>query len=223
MRRITTLAWLLFLLAQVSAAEPATLEVVYVESEDRACAKSRGYDVKDEWIKELNQVLPNFRDLWNAKGPAMFTAVTTLTHRSIDPHVEPVRLTLCDTPSQSSSGPSVNMRFALHSFTTSPVPLRYKIDVAFHESLHRFVAEYTPRNSQLLTSHHSESTCVLNHLHLLALQKAVLLSLGDATSLEQVVSIDSQLPSDCYKRAWSLVNETDSTYKQYVAELAKEA
>jgi hypothetical protein len=54
----------------------------------------------------------------------------------------------------------------------------------------------------------------------LALQKAVLLAVGEATSLKQVVLIDSQLPSGCYERAWSLVNDTDTTYEHYVAELA---
>jgi hypothetical protein len=150
----------------------------------------------------------------------MFAAVTSLTHRPIDRYVEPVRLTLCDRPSQSLSGPSVNMRFALHSFTPRPVPLRYKVDTAFHETLHRFVAEHTPRDSRLLASHRSEPACVRTHLHLLALQKAVLLAVGEATSLKQVVLIDSQLPSGCYERAWSLVNDTDTTYEHYVAELA---
>jgi hypothetical protein len=223
MHRPATPACLVCLLASVTIAEQAKLDVVYSESQDRACAKVRGYDIKDEWVKELNEALPNFRDLWNTKGPAMFAAVTSLTHRSIDPYAQPVRLTLCDTPSQSFSSPSINMRFALHSFTTSPVPLRYKVDTAFHESLHGFIADYAPQNSELLASHRSESSCVLNHLHLLALQKAVLLAVGDLASLEQVVSIDSQLPSGCYKRAWSLINETDSTYKQYVAELARES
>jgi hypothetical protein len=58
---------------------------------------------------------------------------------------------------------------------------------------------------------------------LLALQKAVLLSLEQSEALAQVVSIDSQLPSGCYKRAWSLINESENVYKQYVAELASGA
>jgi len=44
------------------------------------------------------------------------------------------------------------MRFALHSFTSTPVPLRYKVDTAFHESLHGFVAKYAPHDSKLLES-----------------------------------------------------------------------
>jgi hypothetical protein len=212
-------AWLLCLVPFAGHSAPPTFEVVYVESQDRACASSRSYDIKDDWVRELNDVLPGFRGLWSEKGAAMFHVVASLTHRPIEPFVVPVRLTLCDTPSQSFSGPSVNMRFALRSFTKSPVPLRYKVDVAFHESLHGFVAQYAPRGSPLLVSRRSESQCVVNHLHLLALQKAVLLAIGDDAALQQLIAIDSQLPSGCYKRAWALVNETDDTYKQYVADL----
>lgn len=111
------------------------------------------------------------------------------------------------------------MRFALRSFTAQAVPLRYKADTAFHESLHAFMLEFVPRSSKLLARHKTESTCVLNHLHLLALQKAVLLTLGEPSVLEQVVALDSSLPSGCYKRAWALVNETNGTYQEYVAEL----
>lgn len=221
MHRLSRLAIAMCLSPSLGAAVPARFEVVYAESPDRACAASRGHEIKDEWVKELSESLPDFRALWKARGAAMFDAVAALTRRPTGPFVVPVRLTLCDTPSQSFSGPSVNMRFALRSFTASPVPLRYKVDIAFHESLHGFVSRYAPPDSRLLASHSSESPCVLNHLHLLALQKAALLAIGDAAALRQVVSIDSQLPSGCYKRAWSLVNETDGTYQLYVAELAR--
>src|SRR5262249_30096594 len=108
MHRVATLACLLCLLGRLGAAESPTLEVAYDEPQDRACAKSRGYAIKDEWVAELNQILPAFRAQWNAKGPAMFAAVTSLTHRPIDQYIERVQLTLCDTPSESFSGPSVN-------------------------------------------------------------------------------------------------------------------
>lgn len=219
MRLCAAIAILLLLLPSIGTAEPAGFEVVYSESEDRACASERAYQVKKEWVKELNEILPDYRALWRLKAAAMFAAAASLTRRSTEAFALPIHLTLCDTPSQSFSGPRVNMRYALRSFAAQPVPLRFKVDTAFHESMHAFVSQYTPRTSPLLASHRSESVCVRNHLHLLALQKAVLLALGDAGALEQVISIDSQLPSGCYKRAWTLVNEAEATYKLYLAEL----
>jgi len=57
--------------------------------------------------------------------------------------------------------------------------------------------------------------------HLLALQKAVLLKLQEPKALEEIVTVDGQLPGGCYKRAWALVNATDTEYLKYVAELAR--
>lgn len=209
------------LLSQPALASPS-FELVYDEAQDRACGSARGYIIKSEWVTELKESLPALRSLWKSKAPAMFEAAASITRRPAEAFAVPVTLTLCDTPSQSFSGPSVNMRFALRSFTAAAVPLRYKLDTAFHESLHAFTVRFVPRKPKLLARHGSEPVCVLNHLHLLALQKAVLLAVGESSALEQVVATDSLLPSGCYKRAWSLVNDGADTYKQYVAELASE-
>jgi hypothetical protein len=200
-----------------TSAQSNPIELVYSEHLDEQCSAAA---IKAEWVAELHSRLPEFRSVWEAVGPSMLSAVTVLTGRSIEPRPRRVLLTLCDSPSQAVFGLSVNMRFALRSFTAQPVPLRYKADTVFHEILHDFVSRQTPSDSALLSLHKSESRCVRNHLHLLALQKAVLLSLGESEAFAQVVSIDGQLPSGCYKRAWALVNESENMYKQYVAELA---
>lgn len=200
-------------------AEPGAIVISYSEDVDARCAQQRGYEIKPEWVGELQSRLPEFKSLWQSISPPMLSAVASITGKTIEAPAA-IRLTLCDTPSQSMGEPSVNMRYALRAFAPQPVAMRYKADTAFHEVLHGFVSRHTPGTSALLQAHRGESACVRNHLHLLALQKAVLLSLGAAQELEQVVTVDSQLPSGCYKKAWQLVNETDAGYKLYVSELA---
>jgi hypothetical protein len=217
MRRLSSLLWLALCSPISGTARPIPVDLVYSEHSDEQCS------AKAEWVAELQLRLPEFRSMWEAVGPQMLHTVAALTGKSVDPRPRRVLLTLCNSPSQAVFGLSVNMRFALRSFTAEPVPLRYKVDTVFHEILHDFVSQHTPRSSPLLSLHKSESQCVRNHLHLLSLQKAVLLSLGQSEALAQVVSIDSQLPSGCYKRAWSLINESENVYEQYVAELASGA
>jgi hypothetical protein len=217
MRRLNLLLWLSLWLPIGIPAQPSMTEIVYNERSDEQCPAG---EVRAEWVAELQSRLSEFRSVWQGIGPPMLSAVTALTGKAIEPVPRRVLLTLCGTPSQAVFGVSVNMRFVLRSFTAQPVPLRYKADTVFHEILHGFISRYTPRNSALLSLHGSESRCVRNHLHLLALQKAVLLSLNRSEELAQVVSIDSQLPSGCYKRAWALVNESEGVYEKYVAELA---
>jgi hypothetical protein len=195
-------------------------QLTYDDLADKQCSSTEGSMIESDLVNELHARLPEMRRLWESVGPEMARAVTVLTNKPFEP-TGTIRLTLCNIPSNSSQGPTVNMRYALKSYTETPVPLRYKVDTAFHEELHPFVDANVPANSELLAGHASEPQCVRNHLHLLALQKAVLLRLNDAASLAQVVAFDGQLPSGCYRRAWALVDATSGTYRQYVAELRK--
>jgi hypothetical protein len=201
--------------------QPVQLQVAYDSARDHECALARGQPLKSEWEAELQARLPEFRRLWELQAPQLSRAVTRLTGKPFTPGGI-ISLTLCDTPSNSFGGVTVNMRYALRTYVAEPVPMRYKVDTAFHETLHRFVSPRVPRNSTLLAAIPRESVCVRNHVHLLALQKAVLLDLGETEALAQVIAIDSQLPSGCYRRAWLLVNEHEHKYKGYVSELARD-
>ena len=216
--RLSLVAALLLGTPVVLAALPSSeVDFQYQQPGNESCL---GKAVAPAWDNELRERLPEFTSLWRTAGPAMTQAVIKITGRPFTPPSK-VTLTLCEVPSNSFFGVTVNMRYALRSFTASPVPLRYKMDTVFHEMLHEFVGHNTPRASALLTAYSSESLCVRNHLHLLALQKAVLISTGEIAELEQVIALDSLLPSGCYKRAWSIVNGTPSTYQTFLAEIAQ--
>jgi hypothetical protein len=116
-------------------------------------------------------------------------------------------------------GVVVNMRYALASFTPTPVPLRYKSSVIFHEILHKFLGSHLPAQSALLAAHQNEGKRVRDHLHLLALEKSVYLELGLTTELKEIIEIDRQLPGGIYKTAWGIVNKTESEYLKYLAEI----
>lgn len=194
--------------------------ISYNPSLDTACSVIRGGKIKTAWRDELQGKVAEFRSLWDQTGPALMATEVALTGLQPPSQVS-ARLTLCNIPSQSILGISVNMRYALKSFTAQPVPLRYKVDTLFHEILHKTLAGHVPDDSALLASNANESPCVRSHLHLLAVQKAVLLRLGEESALHDVVDIDGQLPDACYRRAWSIVNKTDGTYLTYLRELEK--
>ena len=215
----TALSILLVLGAAPSCTDRG-ISISYSPTFDTACSVIRGARIKDQWKTELVSRLPEFRRLWEKTGPKMLAEAEELTGLHAPASVT-ARLTLCNLPSQSFLGVSVNMRFALGSFTSEPVPLRYKVDTLFHELLHRMLAGHVEAKSPLLAAHSGEPECVKNHLHLLALQKAVLLKLDESRELDDVVRVDGQLPGGCYKRAWTLVNASDSQYLAFVAEIRK--
>lgn len=203
-----------------SAGQP-TVTITYGETFDSLCSLVRGGKIQDSWKKELLALQPQFGGLWMEHGPAMITAAEAITGKPFPDDDVTVRLTLCDVPSQSWVGISINMRFALGTYTQMPVPLRYKVYTAFHELLHHFLSEHEVEDSALLAQLPAEPARVRDHLHLLALQKAVLLQLGESGALQEIITIDSQLPDGYYKRAWEIVNATPATYEQYVAEITQ--
>jgi hypothetical protein len=218
---ILLLAASAFLCGSYAQARQPVVTITYDAAIDAQCASDRGVQIPDEWKAELMSRLPEFENLWRTFGPKLVEATETITGKAFSGGSITARLTLCDLPSQSFDGISVNMRFALKSFTPTPVPMRYKVDTLFHELLHVFLTEHPVKESALLEQNKSEPERTRNHLHLLALQKAVLLKLNEPEALKTVVTIDSQLPGGYYKRAWEIVNASDDEYLKYVAEISR--
>lgn len=212
-RMFTTIA-----LVSLAGCSARGIDISYSPAFDSACSFVRGVPIKPEWKEELIRRLPEFRHIWAGIGPALLESATQVAPLQAPDSIK-ARLTLCDLPSQSMLGISVNMRFALAAFTKDPVALRYKADTLFHEILHRMLLGHVPRDSKLLRELGAETACVRSHVHLLAVQKAVLLDLDETAALAEVIRIDGELPGGCYKRAWSIVNATETTYQSYVAEL----
>ena len=205
----------------------ATLPLIRIEyspSDDLACSLPPGSPIKEEWKAELLSRQPEFVRIWNTEGPRCLEATEQISGKDFPSQGITARLTLCNAPSESFPGENrvtINMRYALRSFAPEPVSMRYKVATLFHELLHIFLSRYPIENSALLKEHAAEDERVRDHLHLLALQKAVLLKLNEPDALKEVIAVDSALPGGYYKRAWELVNATDNEYLRYVAELSK--
>jgi hypothetical protein len=210
---------LLVLAACRPHAEELVVAIDYSPSFDSVCSLLRPGGIEERWVAELEDLRPEYERVWAMRGPKLIEAAEAETGKAFPAEELTARLTLCNLPSQSIVGISVNMRYALKSFTPEPVPMRYKVDTLFHELLHVYLGEHPISASKLLTRHAAEPSRVKDHLHLLALQKAALIRLGELDALRDVVSTDSQLPDGSYKRAWEIVNATETEYLRYVAEL----
>jgi len=219
--RVFIFAVLLTWAAHASSAEAINITITYSPRLDWVCSIFRGPPIDEEWETELLARQPEFEQLWAAVGPKLIAATEAIAGQAFPADEITVRLTLCNLPSQSALGVSVNMRYALQSFTARPVPMRYKVDTLFHELLHNYLDEYPVPDSKLLGQHATEPARVRSHLHLLALEKAVFLALGESQALMDVIDIDSQLPNGYYKRAWEIINATDDEYLKYVGEISR--
>ncbi|HUQ29273.1 MAG TPA: hypothetical protein VM051_11820 [Usitatibacter sp.] len=199
-------------------AAPARVKVEYDPGQDRCDS------LKDEWKRELASRQAEFLRIWESEGPKLVAAAQAITGKAFPAQEIGARLTLCNSPSESFPAADrvvINMRFALASFTRAPVSMRYKVHTMFHELLHLFLFRHPVRASALLDAHAAEPERVRGHLHLLALQKAILVKLGEDEVLKEIIAVDSALPGGYYKRAWEIVNATEGEHLRYVAELSR--
>jgi hypothetical protein len=177
------------------------VKVEYSPSQDSLCSVLPGNSVKEEWKAELLARQAEFVQLWESEGPRLLATTEAISGKDFALQEVTARLTLCNSPSESfpqADRVTINMRYALGSFTPTPVSLRYKVDTLFHELLHLFLSQHPIKNSVLLQQNAAEPERVRDHLHLLALQKAVLLKLNEGNALRDVVAIDSALPGGYY-------------------------
>ncbi|MFO1370731.1 MAG: hypothetical protein U1F46_17250 [Marinagarivorans sp.] len=196
------------------------VEVAYSPGFDSLCSLFRAGSINDEWKAELQSRQHEFEEIWKTLGPKMIEATQKITKKSFPDQNVTARLTLCEVPSESYFGILINMRYALKSFTPTPVPVSYKVNILFHELLHQYFERNPINNSALLKQFGSEPERTRSHLHLLALQKAVLLQLNETELLKNQIAIDSQLPGGYYKRAWEIVNASDAAYLDYIEEIS---
>ena len=196
------------------------VSIVYNSELDLECSKSKGYKIKDAWKQEL-KIKQNQLELeWSKYGEKLITTTEKIVGNKFNKQFETANLVLCNIPSRSFPL-TINMRYSLSTFTNSPVPIYIKTATLYHELLHPYVLDNIVINSLLLTLYEEEPQRVKDHLHLLALLKAVYLNAGMAKTLSDIIDVDNSLPNGFNKRAWEIVNSNPTYYLEFVGELQK--
>lgn len=110
----------------------------------------------------------------------------------------------------------INVRKYLPS-VTNRAPDWLFVETLFHELMHTYVQ---PVNavSALRKKYADESPICLNHLHVMALEKFVLLKLGKTEELKRIGADYQSTHPPPYKRAWEIVNTIEG-YQRFINEL----
>ena len=194
------------------------VKIDYSPTFDSICALIKNYEIKNEWTEELKVKTVELKKAWGQYGNQLLSTTDLIVGKQFQRSGVTVYLTLCNTPSRSF--PIIlNMRYSLSSFIDKPVSVYAKMGTLYHEILHGYVNHTMPNDSQLLKLHSGEHSRVVEHLHLLALMKAVYLELKLTDQLSEIIEVDNSLPNGYYKRAWEIVNSNPAYYQEFVAEL----
>lgn len=203
-----------------SAAAPAVprVEILYPHGGsllDRVCVNEFHVPVDSEDVQAAVEKRQAFQDEWNAQGPAYMNAA--LSEIGIPfPYAE-VQATLTVCLRESTSVPLIlEVREFLPTAKTQAPAWEFS-EILFHELMHTYVSPALA-HSALMEKYRNEPPTTKYHLHVMAIEKMVLLELGRPDELKAIDRGYRDASDPGYKRAWEIVNDIEG-YQPFIAEL----
>jgi hypothetical protein len=163
-------------------------------------------------VTELENRLDSFREHWRKEAPQLLGSTVKLTKAPFQFRETRAALSLCGFPSISLPL-IINMRFYLKSLRgDKATSMTVFSAVVFHELLHRYVADriatLPDKTTPLLKKYKDEPLGVQNHIHVLAIMKAVYGKLGREKDLDEVNAFGQTLRSaPALKQAQEIVDK----------------
>jgi hypothetical protein len=172
--------------------------------------------ISEAAVEETVRRRPQLQTLWDREGPAYLS--TTFSEIGLPfPYKEmQATLTVCSAVPSMSAPLFVNVVSFLPSAVTR-YPDSNFVETLYHELMHTYVRRVNA-TSELRKKYKAEPPLVLNHLHVMALEKMVLLKLGKTEELKVVISDYQSVLPPAYKRAWEIVDKIEG-HQPFVAEL----
>jgi len=184
---------------------------------DRTCSQFlKGEEISSEWIAEAGRLRPTLQQEWQNEGPKYLSVVIEQIGLSFPYQEMQAVLTVC--PVNTMSMPlMINIRSHLSAARDNP-PEGDFAEKVFHELMHHYV-EAVHDSSVMRKKYANEPAVVINHLHVMALEKLALLRLGKSDEMKYLDQLYRTDPSPSYyKRAWEIVNDIEG-YEIFVNEL----
>jgi len=208
------------LMPMLALAEGPVIKYFYSGVFDNWCTSSNGTEVTEEKRQQLLGKVDNIQAEWDKLGPELLATTEKLIGKPFRRREVTATLFLCGKTPSMSVPLLVNGNWFVDGKRQLPDDMATHI--VFHELLHIYVVDHIGGETPLRKKYEAdgEHYLILNHLHLMAVQKLVYLELGLEEELARVIANDSVLAKGAYKRAWGIVN--DVGHEVFVAELTAE-
>ncbi|HVK96530.1 MAG TPA: hypothetical protein VM368_01880 [Flavisolibacter sp.] len=183
---------------------------------DRSVFRLANKPVDEDLMREAGRRVEEFQELWDKEGPDYFNTVFSEINLPFPYKEIHGAFTVSGVPSTNT--PLIINVVPFLSLAKKPFPIAVFSEIVFHELLHVYLRGITDR-STFRKKYMNESLTTRNHLHLMALEKFVLLKLGK-TDLLKWLDNDyrkGDLPPD-YRKAWEIVNDKEG-YEVFIEEL----
>jgi hypothetical protein len=178
--------------------------------------------VTEDLKHQLTNQLPQLTSAWGKDAPILFKELFSTFQKGIKAEN---RNALINLSHGSSYGSHRFLIFGLRWFL-DPEPWRFAISkedafsaLVFHELLHVWVDENLHKDrSELLQKYRDEDSLVLDHLHLMAIQKMIYLKINRPDLLDFIDESYRTNQGPLYKKAWEIVNNIEG-YESVLADI----
>jgi len=182
---------------------------------DRLCESDFHVSVDPLALQAAVALRPTLQAEWDQDGPAYLTAALETVGLPFPYHEMQAVLTVC-LPASTSVPLLIDVRPFLPA-AAHPAPAWEFAEVVFHELMHTYVGRIYV-TSALMKRYSGESTTTRYHLHVMALERAVLKKLGQPDHLAVIDHDYRSGPDPAYRRAWEIVTDIEGE-EPFIAEL----
>jgi len=212
--------FLLWAAASAGAQQTPKVDLVYPAPNgstlDRACSQITKNHIEPKEVSEVLERLPEFQALWDKNGREYLS--TALRGVGADYPFQEVQATLTACVSSMGSPLVINVRGFLASTGEKPRPTTLFPMYVFHELMHRYVNPIRDaRVSPLRKKYAAENVATLDILHVVALEKFVLVTLGHSDTLKAWEELNRTERGPGRARAWDIVQA--ESYGPFIDEL----
>ena len=178
--------------------------------------------VTEDLTNQLNSQLPRFIAAWRKDAPVFFRELVITFQKGIKARN---RNAIINLSHGSSYGSQWFLVFGLRWFL-DPEPWGASVSkedafssLVFHELLHVWVDDNIRKDkSEYLEKYKNEDSLVLDHLHLMAIQKMIYLKINRQDLLNFIDESYRSNQGPFYKRAWEIVNDVEG-YESILADV----
>jgi len=184
---------------------------------DKTCGTFLKNDsVTPDLVSAAGKLRPELEREWAREGPQYLAVALNEIGAPCPYDKMQASLTVCPVGTMSTQL-IVNVRQYLPN-AAHPAPAGDFSEKLFHELMHHYVSAIVAESS-LRRKYTAEPPVVLNHLHVMALEKLVLLKLGKGSELRFLdEEYRTDPPPGNYRRAWEIVSGIEG-YEAFIKDL----
>jgi hypothetical protein len=208
----------IFGVTHVHAAQLPRVDILYPPGGsllDRLCKSDFNRTIDDALVRAAVQQRGDFQKRWDEEGPAYMHAAFHEIGAPFPYREMQATLSVC-LPASTSIPLVIDIKPFLVS-ATKPAANWEFAEVLFHELMHSYVSPVYGA-SALMKKYQNEPATTKYHLHVMAIEKMVLLKLKRPDQLAFIDHDYRNGPDPTYKRAWEIVNDLEG-YQPFIDEL----